>query len=50
MKGVEVENLFPEKELFYKSARYHIRNKIDSEMTDQEVFRLRKLVVKVTNK
>ena len=44
-KGVKIEEHFPVLSLFYTSAR-HMSQKDESGLTDQEVFRLRKLVLK----
>ena len=45
-KGVKIEEHFPVLSLFYTSARLHMSQKDESGLTDQEVFRLRKLVLK----
>ena len=46
-KGVKMEEHFPVLSLFYTSARLHMSKKDESGFTDQEVFRLRKLLPKV---
>lgn len=45
--GVKVEDYFPDLSVFYTSARLHMSQKEESGLTDQEVFRLKKLVLKV---
>ena len=41
-----LERYFPDMQGFYNSARYNVKHRAESELTDQEVFRL-KLIIKV---
>lgn len=50
MKGVNIEHYFQDKQQFYLSARRHVKNKAEAGLTDQEVFRLKKLILKVRRK
>ena len=45
--GVKVEEHFNDLTVFYTSARLHMSQREESGLTDQEVFRLRKITVKV---
>ncbi len=47
MKGLNLEKHFPDKLNFYNSAKHLIRNRATSELTDQEIFRLKKQMIKV---
>ncbi|KAI3373369.1 hypothetical protein L3Q82_006660 [Scortum barcoo] len=46
--GVKVEDYFPDLSVFYTSARLHMSQREESGLTDQEGFRLKKLVLKHT--
>ena len=45
-KGVKLEEYFPDISAFYVSARIYANNRLESGITDQEMYRLRKLVPK----
>lgn len=45
IKELHLQNYFPEKLL--NSARHIIQNKVTSELTNQEVFRLKKQMIKI---
>ncbi|KAM3592911.1 uncharacterized protein V6R79_001633 [Siganus canaliculatus] len=47
VKGVNLKKYFPNKQAFYFSAKRHIQNRAESGFTDQEVFRLKKLMGRV---
>lgn len=47
MKGVKVENYFPDKELFIESVRSNMKNRGRGSFTTQEVYRLKKFVQNV---
>ena len=47
IKGLHIEKYFPDKLLFLNSARHIIKNRLTSELTNQEVFRLKKQMIKV---
>lgn len=47
MKGVKVEDYFPDQELFINSARVLMKEKGANSFTDQEMFRLKKIVKKL---
>ncbi|TKS66079.1 Transposon TX1 uncharacterized 82 kDa protein ORF 1 [Collichthys lucidus] len=47
VKGLDLEQHFPDQLTFYYSARHVLRNRATSELTDQEIFRLKKQLVKV---
>ena len=44
--GLKLEDHFPELSLFISSARFHMSQREESGLTDQEVFRIKKLVLK----
>uniref|UniRef100_G3Q8R6 CCHC-type domain-containing protein n=1 Tax=Gasterosteus aculeatus TaxID=69293 RepID=G3Q8R6_GASAC len=46
-KGVEVIDFFPDLNLFYISARHHMSRREESGLTEQEGYRLKKLLGKV---
>ena len=46
VKGVKLEEHFPDISAFYVSARFYANNRLESGITDQEMYRLRKLVLK----
>ena len=46
MRKPVLERYFPDMQGFYNSARYNVKHRAESELTDQEVFRL-KLIIKV---
>ncbi|TKS66119.1 Transposon TX1 uncharacterized 82 kDa protein ORF 1 [Collichthys lucidus] len=47
VKGLDLEQHFPDQLTFYYSARHVLRNRATYELTDQEIFRLKKQLVKV---
>ena len=47
MKGLIMEQHFPDLQGFYNSARSTIKHRAESDLTDQEIFRLRKQMMKV---
>ncbi len=47
MRNVVLEQHFPDMQGFYNSARYVVKHRAESDLTDQEVFRLKKLIIKV---
>ena len=47
IKGLNIEQHFPDKLAFYHSARYVIKNRASSDLTDQEIHRLNKRVTNV---
>ncbi|GLD64390.1 uncharacterized protein AKAME5_003006200, partial [Lates japonicus] len=47
MRNLMLEQYFPDMQGFYKSDRYIIKHRAESELTDQEIFRLKKLIIKV---
>ena len=47
MRKPVLERYFPDMQGFYNSARYNVKHRAESELTDQEVFRLEKLIIKV---
>jgi len=47
MKGVRVEDYFPDRELFIYSAKMSMKEKGASTFTDQEIYRLKKIVQKL---
>ncbi len=47
MKGVQVEDFFPDRELFIKSARVSMKEKGFGGLTEQEIYRLKKIVQKL---
>jgi len=47
MKGLTLEQHFPDLQGFYSSARHIIKHRAQSDLTDQEVFRLKKQMIKV---
>ncbi|KAM4538543.1 uncharacterized protein V3H82_024172 [Fundulus diaphanus] len=47
LRGLKVESYFPNLKLFYASARYYVRKQEESGLTDQEIFRLKKIMGKV---
>ncbi|XP_038587916.1 YTH domain-containing protein 1-like [Micropterus salmoides] len=47
VKGVKVESFFPDKEAFLNSVKSQLRAKGREGLTEQEVYRLRKIVVKI---
>jgi len=47
MKGLILEQYFPDLQGFYNSARSTIKHRAESDLTDQEIFRLRKQMMKV---
>ena len=46
VKGVKLEEYFPDIPAFYVSARFYANNRLQSGITEQEMYRLRKLVLK----
>ena len=44
--GLKIEDYFPNLGLFIASAKLHMNQKEESGLTDQEVFRLKKLVLR----
>lgn len=49
---VKVENVFPDLKLFLDSVRFYVRKPSETGQpgfTDEEVFRLRKMVLKIKN-
>ena len=47
MRNVSIEQHFPDLQGFYNSAKNAIKHRAESDMTDQEVFRLKKSLIKV---
>ncbi len=47
MKNLKLELHFPDMQGFYNSARHIIKHRAESDLTDQEVFRLKKQMIKV---
>jgi len=47
LRGIKLEKHFPNLKAFYFSARYYIRRKEESGLSDTEIYRLRKLMGKV---
>lgn len=47
MKGVQVEDFFPDRELFIESARVSMKEKGFGGLTEQEIYRLKKIVQKL---
>ena len=47
IKGLHIEKYFPDKLLFLNSACHIIKNRLTSELTNQEVFRLKKQMIKL---
>lgn len=46
MKGLNIESFFPHVKAFYRSANCHIANKAKTGLTNQEVYRREKTVIK----
>ena len=44
--GLKIEDHFPDRCLFISSARLHMSQREESGLTDQDVFRIKKLVLK----
>ena len=44
--GLKIEEHFPDLNLFISSARLHMSQREESGLTDQEVFRIKKLVLR----
>ena len=47
MKGLKIEDYFSDKEQFSNSARLHMSSKGRGGFTDQEIYRLKKIVQRI---
>ena len=48
-RSVKIEKYFPQKQKFVKSARLNMKRRGKGALTEQEIFRLKKLVQKVNH-